>query len=279
MGLLITSKQASDAGVSGPLMDLLLEHGAAARSEEAGRPGCAAGQPCAARRGKDDRARRETGSSRRRGTGPNGPAARGVRRRREDCGRRRAAAGKTMTRARRHRAGVALRLRPRATRRRGFSPREGRQLEHDRRQQRHGAASRRVGGDLAMVKRLVAKGADVSDRNNPFNATPLSWADHDKQTEVFQWMQAALRHRSARCGLLRSAGSCRGSTSRRSRVGQQVHRSLEDSAEHAAALGRGAESRRNGEAPPGERRRSEHPGRQRAHCTRCRRAGSGGRRL
>ena len=40
-----------------------------------------------------------------------------------------------------------------------------------------------------MVKRLVAKGADVSDRNNPFNATPLAWADHGKQTEIFQWMR------------------------------------------------------------------------------------------
>jgi uncharacterized protein len=33
-------------------------------------------------------------------------------------------------------------------------------------------------GDLAMVMRLVAKGADVNDRNNPFTATPFSWAYH-----------------------------------------------------------------------------------------------------
>ena len=45
-------------------------------------------------------------------------------------------------------------------------------------------------GDLAMVKRLAAKGADVSDRNNPFTATPFSWADHNKQTDVCQWMRA-----------------------------------------------------------------------------------------
>jgi ankyrin repeat protein len=46
------------------------------------------------------------------------------------------------------------------------------------------------GGDLAMVKRLVAKGADISNRENPFNSTPLSWAQHNKQREVFDWMVA-----------------------------------------------------------------------------------------
>ncbi len=48
-------------------------------------------------------------------------------------------------------------------------------------------------GDLDMVKRLVAKGADISNRNNPFTATPLSWAQHNKQTEVFEWMRAHCR--------------------------------------------------------------------------------------
>ncbi len=45
------------------------------------------------------------------------------------------------------------------------------------------------GGDRAMVERLVAKGADLNDRNNPFNATPLSWADHEGQGEVFHWIR------------------------------------------------------------------------------------------
>ena len=39
-----------------------------------------------------------------------------------------------------------------------------------------------VAGDLPIVKQLVAKGADTSNRDNPFAATPLSWADHGKQT-------------------------------------------------------------------------------------------------
>jgi ankyrin repeat protein len=45
-------------------------------------------------------------------------------------------------------------------------------------------------GDLAMVKRLVAKGADMSNRDNPFNSTPLSWAQHNRQRAVFDWMVA-----------------------------------------------------------------------------------------
>ena len=44
-------------------------------------------------------------------------------------------------------------------------------------------------GDLAMVQRLVAKGADMSNRDNPFHSTPLSWAQHNKQQQVFDWMR------------------------------------------------------------------------------------------
>ena len=45
-------------------------------------------------------------------------------------------------------------------------------------------------GDLEMVKRLVAKGADMTNRDNPFSSTPLSWAQHNKQQPVFDWMVA-----------------------------------------------------------------------------------------
>ena len=50
----------------------------------------------------------------------------------------------------------------------------------------HRAAS---AGDLAMVERLVAKGADVNDRNNPFTGTPMGWASHDKQHAVVEWLE------------------------------------------------------------------------------------------
>ena len=41
-----------------------------------------------------------------------------------------------------------------------------------------------------MVKRLVAKGADIGNRDNPFNSTPLSWAQHNKRQDVFDWLRA-----------------------------------------------------------------------------------------
>jgi ankyrin repeat protein len=44
-------------------------------------------------------------------------------------------------------------------------------------------------GDLFMVQRLVAKGADIYNRENPFVSTPLSWAQHNKQDAVFSWMR------------------------------------------------------------------------------------------
>jgi ankyrin repeat protein len=55
----------------------------------------------------------------------------------------------------------------------------------------NGAALHRAAweGDLAMVERLVTKGADITNRDNPFHSTPLSWAQHNKQDEVFQWMR------------------------------------------------------------------------------------------
>ena len=41
-----------------------------------------------------------------------------------------------------------------------------------------------------MVQRLVAKGADISNRDNPFISTPLGWADHNKQEDVVDWLRA-----------------------------------------------------------------------------------------
>jgi ankyrin repeat protein len=45
-------------------------------------------------------------------------------------------------------------------------------------------------GDLAMVQRLVAKGADPANRDNPFVATPLSWAQHNRQALIVAWLRA-----------------------------------------------------------------------------------------
>ena len=44
-------------------------------------------------------------------------------------------------------------------------------------------------GDLAMVERLVARGADVNNRDNPFGATPMGWASYNRQPHVVEWLQ------------------------------------------------------------------------------------------
>jgi ankyrin repeat protein len=55
----------------------------------------------------------------------------------------------------------------------------------------NGAALHRAAfaGDLSMVQQLVSRGANTSDRNNPFNSTPLAWADHEKQTAIVEWLR------------------------------------------------------------------------------------------
>lgn len=45
-------------------------------------------------------------------------------------------------------------------------------------------------GRLDLVQRLVSLGADVGNRDNPFTSTPLSWAQHNKQSAVFDWLCA-----------------------------------------------------------------------------------------
>ena len=55
----------------------------------------------------------------------------------------------------------------------------------------NGAALHRAAfaGDRAMVQRLMARGASMSNRDNPFWSSPLGWADHSNQTEVIRWMR------------------------------------------------------------------------------------------
>jgi hypothetical protein len=45
-------------------------------------------------------------------------------------------------------------------------------------------------GRLDLVRRVVSLGADVANRDNPFMSTPLSWAQHSKQVAVFDWLRA-----------------------------------------------------------------------------------------
>jgi ankyrin repeat protein len=189
MGLLVTSKQASDAGVTGPLMDLLLERGAtldltkpdvldaslANHAPRAAEKMIALGATpdlfAYAALGRMDLLRASFDA--------NG--------RLRSCPSRR---GTVMSE--RDAIGLALLY---------AYVREQRDavdflLEKDGNWNmtgvNNGAVLHRAAwdGDLAMVQRLVAKGADMSNRDNPFNSTPLSWAQHNKQDEVFRWMRA-----------------------------------------------------------------------------------------
>lgn len=187
MGLVMTSKQASDSGVSGPLIDLLIEYGATLDlSSPAVLDGALANHaPLAAEKmielgarpdvlaaaalGRVDLLRDffdENGSLRHR------PRRRGRILREED------AIGLALLFAYVNRHSEAVEF----------------LLEKDGNWNmigvNNGTAMHRAAwaGDLPMVQRLVAKGADMTNRENPFHSTPLSWAQHNKQHEVFRWM-------------------------------------------------------------------------------------------
>ena len=221
MELLVTSKQASDASVSGPLIDLLLEHGATLDLEKPGALDAplANHAPRAAERMIELGARVDVLAAAAPGT--NGPASCSIRQQ-----------GKAAVvpsppwhgddRARCDRAGDALCLRPRAKRSRRFSAREGRQLEHDRRQQRHGTPPRR--GEWRPRDGPASRGEGCR-RQRPEQSVLRHAVFVGRPQQANRGLPvdaSALRHRSARCGLLRSTRSSNGATSRRSSVGRHA---------------------------------------------------------
>ena len=188
MGLLVTSKQASDADVAGPLIDVLLQYGAALdlTSEGCLDASLANHAPRAAEKMIELGAKPDVLAA----------AALG----RMDLLRAFFdAEGRLLSRPRRHgkemteRDAIGLALLYAYVR----EQREAVDflLEKDGNWNmigvNNGAALHRAafGGDLDMVQRLVAKGADISNRDNPFNSTPLGWADHNNQAEVVEWMR------------------------------------------------------------------------------------------
>jgi hypothetical protein len=200
MGLVITSKQASDSNVSGPLIDLLLEHGA--KLDLRGKPDHVAPDwdqmsaldlPLANHAPRAAERMIELGAE----VDVCAAAALGRMEWLADCfdehgelrklPRRR---GKVMNS--REAIGLALLF--------AYVNRHKEAvdflLEKDGNWNmtgvNNGTALHRAAwdGDLEMVKRLVARGADIHNRDNPFNSTPLSWAQHNKQQQVFDWMRA-----------------------------------------------------------------------------------------
>jgi ankyrin repeat protein len=189
MGLLVTSKQASDAGLSGPLMELLLGRGGELdlTKPDALDASLANHAPGAADKMIELGAKPDVLAAAALGRMDLLHAFFDERGRLRSRPRRR---GKTMSE--RDAIGLALLY---------AYVREQRDavdflLEKDGNWNmvgvNNGAVLHRAAfaGDLSMVQRLVARGADMSDRNNPFNSTPLSWAQHNKQDAVFRWMRA-----------------------------------------------------------------------------------------
>jgi ankyrin repeat protein len=188
MGLVVTSKQASDAGLSGPLIDLLVEYGATLDLKSAAmldgplanhapraaekmiELGAKPDVLAAAALGRMDLLRAAFDEEGR---------LRSRTRRRGKLLSERDAIGLALLFAyvNRHRDAVDFLL-----------EKDG---NWNMTGVNNGAVLHRAAwdGDLAMVERLVAKGADMTNRDNPFHSTPLSWAQHNKQDAVFNWMR------------------------------------------------------------------------------------------
>ena len=188
MGLLITSKLASDAGLSGPLMDLLLERGAKLdlRTPEALYAALTNHAPRAAEK------MLELGAT------PDVLVAAGLGRmdllracfdgdgRLNSRPRRH---GKAMTE--RDAIGLAMLF--------AYVRKQHDAVDFLLKKRgnwnmigvNNGTALHRAAwdGDLPMLQRLVAMGADISNRDNPFGSSPFGWANYNKQHAVVQWMR------------------------------------------------------------------------------------------
>jgi ankyrin repeat protein len=188
MGLVITSRQASERSLTGPLVDLLLAHGASLdlTSEDALDASLTHHAPRAAEKMIELGARPDLFAA--------AALGRMDRLRGEFDGE-----GRLRSRPRRHgremsdrdAIGLALlyayvRKQPEAV---DFL------LQFDGNWNVTGVANGTAlhraawSGDLEMVERLVARGADVNNRDNPFGSTPLGWAHHNNQAAVVTWLQ------------------------------------------------------------------------------------------
>ena len=185
MGLLITSKQASDANVSGPLMDLLLRHGA--QVDMSLDPPLANHAPRAAEKMIELGAEADVCAAAALGRLDLLHACFDISGHLRALPRRN---GRTLTQ--RDAIGLALLF--------AYVNQQHDAVDflltHDGNWNmtgvNNGTALHRAAwdGDLSMVQRLVAKGADITNRENPFTATPLSWAHHNQQEVIVRWMRA-----------------------------------------------------------------------------------------
>lgn len=188
MGLLITSAQASRRGLSAPLIDLLLEHGARldVGAPDALDPPLTNHAPRAAERMIELGAKPDVLAAAALGRMDLLRGAFDERGRLRSRPRRR---GKTLSE--RDALGLALlyayvRKQPEA-----FDLLFEKDANLDMTGVGNGTVMHRAAwdGDLAMVQRLVARGADIENRENSWVSTPFSWAVHNRQHAVIAWMR------------------------------------------------------------------------------------------
>ena len=186
----MTSKQASDTDVTGPLIDLLLEHGATLdlQSEDCLDASLANHAPRAAE--KMIALGAQAGPSGGRGSRPLDL----LRQFFDSEGRllsRPRRQGKEMTE--RDAIGLALLYAYVRGQREAVDFLLEKDGNWDMIGVNNGAVLHRAAfaGDLEMVQRLVDEEVPTSATGTiPFNSTPLGWADHNKQADVVQWMRA-----------------------------------------------------------------------------------------
>jgi ankyrin repeat protein len=188
MGLLLTSKQASDRNVTGPLVDVLLQYGASLELEKPDvlDASLANHAPCAAEKLIELGAKPDIFAAAALGRIDLLHASFDEAGRLRSRPRRR---GKVM--GERDAIGLALLYACVRDQRAAVDFLLEKDGNWNMTGVNNGTALHRAAfaGDLAMVQRLVAKGADTSNRDNPFNSTPLSWAQHNRQHEVCRWLR------------------------------------------------------------------------------------------
>ncbi len=202
MGLVLTSKQASDAGLSGPLIDVLLAHGARLDLTRAGHVVPGWGERFTLDLPLTNFAPRAAEKLVELGAHVDVCAAAGLGRmdllreafdRRGRLRARPARAGRLLSE--RDAIGLALLFayynkQPDAVDLLLEKDGNWNMIGADNGTALHCAA---WDGDLSMVQRLIAKGADLSNRENPYEATPVSWARHNTRADVVAWFRENCR--------------------------------------------------------------------------------------
>ena len=277
MALVATSRQASDADLSAPLIDVLRAHGAALDLRTPGVLDAPLSNHAPRAAQANDRAR-GAGRSVRRRRARRSRAGAGRLRRSRPAAREVWRQGHALTD--REAIGLALLFAYVNTSRSWSTRCFERDGDWNVIGVQNGTALHRAAwaGDLEMVQRLVARGADPSDRNSPFVVDALRLGDHNRQAAVAAWFRAS-GHVDLRDAVSHDLGGRdRVTAARRSRRGEPAPRAREHPGGNGPALGRGAQPAVRGPPAAGARGAGQPAGRARPDAARpCHRAERYGR--